>query len=72
MNKAGPTASPTLLVPNFCTLNNTIRQATEIITTWSASKKKELDKFNRMTRSFFIITLHTKRQHEKYNLIASR
>lgn len=37
MNKAGPTASPTLLVPNLCTLNKTIRKATEIITTSSAT-----------------------------------
>lgn len=32
MNNAGPTASPTLLVPNLCTLNKTIRDATVIIT----------------------------------------
>jgi len=40
-NKAGPTASPILLVPYFCTLNKMIRQATEIITTSSAESKSE-------------------------------
>ena len=57
MNKAGPTASPTLLVPNFCTLNKIIRKATAIITTSSAydtkkkkKKKKEREKEKEMQK----------------------
>jgi hypothetical protein len=35
-SKEGPIANPTLLVAYLCTLNNTTRSATEIITTASA------------------------------------